>query len=77
MISVIVVYCWLKLNQQSQDKLQGTYMTLFGIVCELYPSIIYTVVYEEPYALAVSKTPQQQTEPEMEQCPAYGMLSKQ
>ena len=31
-------------------------------------------VYEEPYDWAVSRLPQ--TEPAMEQCPAYGVLTK-
>ena len=33
-----------------------------------------TAVYEEPYDWAVSRLPQ--TEPVMEQCPAYGVLTK-
>ena len=33
-----------------------------------------TVVYEEPYDWSVSGLPQ--TEPVMEQCPAYGVLTK-
>ena len=32
--------------------------------------------YEEPYTWAVSQIPPQQTQPEMEQCPAYGVLTK-
>ena len=36
---------------------------------------VHTVVYEEPYYdWAVSRLPQ--TEPVMEQCPAYGVLTK-
>ena len=33
-----------------------------------------TAVYEEPYDWAASRL--QQTEPVMEQCPAYGVLTK-
>ena len=51
-------------------------MTLFGIVRTTHVFYTSTVVYEEPYIHGQSsETHQQQTEPDMEQCPAYGVLS--
>ena len=42
--------------------------------CIFWQILSTAVVYEEPYDWAVSRLPQ--TEPTMEQCPAYGVLTK-
>ena len=61
-----------KLHQRNQETPQGI-IVMFH-VCFFDISTNIAAVYEEPYDWAVSRLPQ--TEPAMEQCPAYGVLTK-
>ena len=78
LVFVIIAYHRNKLHQRNQETPQGIvnvmlHVHMFGI--SILYIIIYTAAsYEEPYDWAVSRLPQ--TEPEMEQCPAYGVLTK-
>ena len=47
---------------------------MFHVCFSLHVVLLGTAVYEEPYDWAVSRQPQ--TQPVMEQCPAYGVLTK-
>ena len=84
-----VVVCWHHCNNHSVLLLHtigmsytiGTKRLHKVVMCVLFSfdfdyMKIYsvTVVYEEPYDWAASRLPQ--TEPVMEQCPAYGVLTK-
>ena len=76
-VFVIVAYRQHKLHHSNQETPQGSH----HVSCVFFFSFdfdykIYsvTVVYEEPYDWAVSRLPQ--TEQVMEQCPAYGVLTK-
>ena len=73
LLLVIVTYHRQKLYHRNEDTPQGTKLSHFMSVFAT-PLIIITVtaVYEEPYYdWTVSRT-----EPAMEQCPAYGVLTK-
>ena len=73
-VFVIVAYRQHKLHHSNQETPQGSHHVsrmLFDFDYKIYS---ITAVYEEPYDWAVSRLPQ--TEPVMEQCPAYGVLTK-
>ena len=71
-VFVIVTYHQHKLHHRNQETPQGNHhVSRVFFACMMYS---ITVVYEEPYDWAVSRLPQ--TEPVMEQCPAYGVLTK-
>ena len=85
LVFVIVAYRWNKLHQRNQETPQGIvnvmlHVHMFGISILCYNSIIILLhnntaaSYEEPYDWSVSRLPQ--TESVMEQCPAYGVLTK-
>ena len=77
-VFVIVAYRRHKLHHCNQETPQGGHH-ICVFFCNLASCVLYTmhsiaVVYEELYDWAVSRLPQ--TEPAMEQCPAYGVLTK-
>ena len=75
-VFLIIAYHQHKLHNRNQQIPQGSCHVScvfwhFNLTLYYY---VHTVVYEEPHDWAVSRLPQ--TEPEMEQCPAYGVLTK-
>ena len=74
-VFVIVTYHQHKLHHRNQETPQGSHhVFMFSFDFDYTMMYSITVVYEEPYDWAVSRLPQ--TEPVMEQCPAYGVLTK-
>ena len=73
-VFVIVAYYQYKLHHRNQETPQDSHVCSFFIDFDYTKMYSVTVVYEEPYDWAVSRLPQ--TEPVMEQCPAYGVLTK-
>ena len=73
LVFVIVAYHRHNLHR-NQETSQGS--SHVSCVYSLHVVLLrtVTVVYEEPYDWAVSRPPQ--TEPVIEQCPAYGVLTK-
>ena len=81
-----VIVCWHHCYSNSFGVCDCTLHTIsisytgikkqFSCLCvySLHVVLLRTVVYEEPYDWAVSRLPQ--TEPVIEQCPAYGVLTK-
>ena len=75
LVFVIIAYHRHKLHQRNQETPQPQGNQFHASVCLVFCyNNTATASYEEPYDWAVSRL--QQTEPEMEQCPAYGMLTK-
>lgn len=71
LVFVIVAYRRQKLHLRNQKTPQGS--CHFSHYWLLHLNI-FTADYEEPYDWAVWRLPQ--TEPAMERCPAYGVLTK-
>ena len=61
-----------KLHHRNEETPQGSAYVHCVFLASL--GLHTAAVYEEPYDWAVSRPPQ--TEPVMEQCPAYGVLTK-
>ena len=75
LVFVIVAYHRHKLHNRNQDTPQGScHVSYVFLAFPLNVVLLCTVVYEELYDWSVSRLPQ--TEPVMEQCPAYGVLTK-
>ena len=70
---VTVVYRPLKLHLRNQETPQGSCFVHVYFLASL-PILSAAAVHEEPYDWAVSRLPQ--TEHEMEECPANGVLTK-
>ena len=70
---VAVVYRRQKLHHRHQETPQGSCYVHVYFLASL-PILSTAAGYEEPYDWAVSRLPQ--TEHAMEECPAYGVLTK-
>ena len=75
LVFVIVAYRRHKVHNRNQENSQGSciFSRVF-LAFQPHVVLLCTVVYEEPYDWTVSRLPQ--TEPVMEQCPAYGVFTK-
>ena len=75
LVFVIVAYRWHKLHNRNQETPQGScHVSCVFLAFQPHVVLLCTVVYEEPYDWTVSRLPQ--AELVMEQCPAYGVLTK-